>query len=165
MKIKDYLSNDEYHLTEKLTNWQLIDYFNNFNEVFDKYKQIKIIEMSKESFVTKFVINDIDYYFHSDITDDSAIVIFYPLDEEWDLFKERKTNTGYLGSLFGTVIQSLKLMIENYDLNTIGFTAENKKLESIYNLLDKTIQKRFPDWKLDKIDINKGKKNYIYKRK
>lgn len=57
-------------------------------------------------------------------------------------------------------------MLKEKDINEIAFTAVYSKLEKICDLLDKTIQKRFPNWKLyDKIRNKQGKLNYIYIRK
>lgn len=163
-KFNNYLNpfSEEMYI-DLFTNQSYIDYFNNINETFNKSAKITIDKSNPNIYSTSFEINDIKYIFMAEIEEKEAIIIFYPLDGEIDIFKERKKYNSYLGELFGSLIQSVQLMLKEKDLNKIKFTAYHKKLESIYNLLDKTIQKRFPRWKLDNVTRNKqGMLNYIY---
>ena len=122
---------DEEKWIETFTNWDIINYYENISEVFNKSGKVKIDTKLYWMFSTSFYIFDKKYIFSSRIFDNgnNAIMIFYPIDSKTDIFKERKNNTPYLGTLFGSVIQSVKLMLKEYpDINRIIFTAENNKL-------------------------------------
>jgi len=162
MKFKKYINEDEYiHI---LTDWGVNNYFDNILESLDKETPIKITDNTSKYFTTTFSVNDIKYVFASKIIDDVAIVMFHPVDMELDLFKERKDKK-YIGSVFANIFKSLKMML-NDNIIEIAFTAEYKELEKLYKIMNPTILKRFPDWKMNKVFRNKqGKMQYSYTRK
>lgn len=150
---------------DTLTNWQLIDYSNTCNEVFDSPSKIEIIQNQSNTFNTKFEVNGSLYMFMSEITDNSSNVLFYPLDGDFDLFRERKDSM-YVGKVFASVLQSVKLMLDNNkNITILMFVAENKKLENIYKLIKPVISKRFSDWKFNsKYKSKNGKVVYKYSK-
>jgi len=158
----------KYHITESsyihhLTDWSLIDHISSILESFNKPADVNTIENTSKSFKTEFTVNDKIYIYHSKIIDELAILLFYPVDGEIDLFKERK-DKAYIGKVFASIFVSIRMMLKvNKQLNTIGFIADNKSLEILYDIMNNIIVKRFPQWIFDKkFKNNSGKIQYSY---
>jgi len=169
MKFEDFIKmfpTREYQNIHCLTDWGVNEHFDSIDESFNRPASVKIMKQSSDYFETEFVIKDIKYRFIARFYDKSATIIFHPLDGETDLFKQRKDDM-YVGTVFASIFKSLKKMIQhNPHIIEIAFIADYPKLEDLYQLMNPTILKRFPEWELYKKFKNKqGKMQYSYVKK
>lgn len=164
MKFENWLNEDKY--IELLTNFELSDYFK-VHEAFNKSVDFKINKKDNEFFSTTFNINNIEYIFLAKIVNETALILFYPLDEEIEsMFKQRKESKVFLGSLFSTIFDSIKeLLKEHEEIRYIEFNTENEKLKSIYEKLSKIFIKRFSDWEFYSKDNFQNKLIFRFIRK
>lgn len=149
-----------------LASWSAIRYIDGILESLNKPSVVTVLQNNSNTFTSTFMVNDIKYLFRADIFNTFVIVSFHPLDMEVDIYKERKDGT-YSGRVFASVFRSLDVLIKhNPQIIEIGFTADYKKLEPLYRLMEPVILKKFPKWKLDKKFNNAhGKLQYNYIRK
>ena len=159
MRFNDYLTRDEERYV------YITEYFLNVIESFDKPSSVKVTKDTPSFFETAFSVNDKKYSFMADIRDKLAVVIFFPIDDELDLFKERKDKM-YVGRVFASIFLSVeKLIHANSTIDEIGFVAEYKGLESLYKLMEPHILRKFPKWRVKEVGIsNNGKLQYTYEK-
>jgi len=159
MRLKNYLTLEEQRYV------YISEYFQHVMESFNKPSKVKVTRNGRSLFEATFSIDDKKYTFMARIIDRLAIVIFYPVDRELDLFKERKDKM-YVGRVFASIFSSIEeLLKHNEHINEIGFVAEYDALERLYVLMEPYILKRFPEWKVGSKEINNtGKLQYIYNK-
>ena len=158
MRFKQYIDDSDI-----LREFQINNYFNKFNEVFNFKTDINVIDKHKDHFSCNFEIDNVRYNYQSKIIEDTtAIIVFFPV-KMLDMFDEVKSGR-YSGKIFSMVLECTKYLINEYkDLNKIGFTLENNKLESLYDRMNKYILKKFNRWKFEGKFINSnGYIQYTY---
>lgn len=163
MRLTNYL-NEESDNNIIIRDIQIENYFISCSEMFDSESEVTIIKNDSDLFTSKFYINNIEFNFLAKIKENRANIIFFPIDNNDDIFDVRNDKK-YAGSIFASVLQSTKIMLnKKTNINEIIFVAENKQLEKLYNKMNFIILKYFPKWQLADRTKNKGKTLYRYTR-
>ena len=134
-------------------------------ETFDSKMNINVSGNCKY-FLTFFYANGIKYNFIGiELSKGMINIQFYPVDGNMNLFQLRKSDKNVL-VVFAGIFQSIELLLKKCDVNSLIFTADNKKLGKLYNRMIPYIEKRF-DMVFDKTmtKARDGNNQYVFKVK
>jgi len=160
MKYKTYLNESVDELIDILTDWVIIDYNNSLLEIFDTKHKIQVVINTDTLYQTKFDVESVKYRFHAMRFNDNGWGIqFFPTA---NIYHGNLGGSSYIGSVFSAVFQSLRMLINDKNVDMFVFTAADKDLERLYRKMILWIHKRFPKYQIDKKYLNKNE--FVFKK-
>ena len=167
----DYLRDMDDELVDISTRWEVIDHINQFSESFDSTVELHHDKTDPYMFSMSFKIRGVSYHFQGvqrNYKDSQHfyVIMFYPSLMNGDMF-ELQSTTSYSLDVFSGVLQSLRKMIENRQVDGFAFTADNSRLESLYSKMTPVLLKRFPEFELPRTPFRNehGYIEYLFIRK
>lgn len=160
---------NEDHYIDILTSWEYqyqLYGFDSLRKMFDRDVDFGNITSTKEMFTADFTTSNDKWEFKAKrlITNDIYGILFYRVGDTPENMFISKGGNSYMGEVFSGVFRCIDKMIKDRNVNGIAFKTMDSKLLLLYRRMVKWVEKRFPDFELNKELHKKNPTEFIFMR-